>query len=131
MSPNDLAYTYAAQALGLTGFVILDWRIAVRQRPDLFATGVEAGAVNATAWRLRLRTPPGMVKARADIGDLRANHAVGTIVGHNDRVRGFTAGKYHVDIVRLGDRQVDAGQQLIDIRRRIVRGVAIDRPGRR
>jgi len=71
MSPNDRAYTYAAQALGLTGFVVLDWRIAVRLRPDLFPSGVEAGAVNATAWRQRLRTPPGMVKARADIGDMK------------------------------------------------------------
>lgn len=70
MSPNDLAYTYAAQHLGLTGIAVLDWRIAVRLRPDLFPSGVEAGAVNSTAWRLRLRTPPGMVKVRADIGDL-------------------------------------------------------------
>jgi len=71
MSPNDLAHTYAAQALGLTGFVILDWRIAVPLRPDLFLSGVEAGAVNATAWRQRLRTPPGMVKVKADIGDMK------------------------------------------------------------
>jgi len=68
MSPNDRAFIYAAQALGHAGFAILDWTVALRLRPDLFDSGIEASAVNGPAWRLRLR-PAGVLRLRVDIGE--------------------------------------------------------------
>lgn len=70
MSPNDRAVSYVAQSIGFTGLALLDWHVALRQRPDLFGSGVEASSVAAHGWRTRYRRPPGMRTGRADMGDL-------------------------------------------------------------
>ncbi len=105
----DRACTYVTQSLAGAGLVVLHWKAAVRLRPDLFASVIDADAAMAAARRHnRLEPPDGAVRARVDIATLGQDVEVWAWVAESLEVRIRTATGFSAAVVAVTHETIPA-----------------------